>query len=100
VLVPERRECGLLGVLAPVPVTFGIDLFRLLLSSSPPSVGGESRDGKKLLASFGVPADPSPSMKRETRSLPGVSTNVEAALRLRSCASRAFDATVAAMVDI
>lgn len=84
VVVPDRRDCALVGVSAPA--TFGIDLFRFALSKSPPADCGELRDGKKLL-SFGVPADPSPSIKRDTRSLPGVSTSVEPALWLRTRAS-------------
>ena len=100
VLVPDRRECGLVGVLVPVPATLGMDLFRLIFSSSPPVVCGELRDGKKLLLSRGVPAEPSPSMKRDTRSRPGVSTNVDPALWLRTRESRWFETTVAATDDI
>ena len=83
VVVPDRRDAFRDGVLAgdAVPATFGIDLFRLARSNSVPEFCGELRDGRKLL-SFGVPADPSPSINLETKSLPGVSTNVDPALWL------------------
>ena len=77
VVVPDRRACSREGV--TVPVTSGIDLFRFAWSKSPP-VAGELRDGRKLLLSLGVPADPSPSMNLDTTSLPGVSNSVEPAL--------------------
>lgn len=98
VVVPDRRDCALVGV--SVSATFGIDLFRFALLKSPPTSCGESRDGRKLLLPLGVPAEPSPSIKRDTRSLPGVSTNVEPALWLKTRASWESDITVAAICDI
>ena len=97
VLVPERLDGVLAGFSAPA--TFGMDLLRFILSNSPPAPCGELRDGRKLLL-FGVPAEPSPSMKRETKSLPGVSTNVEPALWLNSRMLLWFATTVAAIVDV
>lgn len=95
VLVPDLR-----GVLVGVSssATFGIDLFLLRLPLPGPDACDAFREGKKLL--FGVPAEPSPSMKRDTKSLPGVSTNVDPALWLSSRGSWWFDTTVAAMADI
>lgn len=92
--MPDRRGVRV-GVSSSA--TFGIDLFLLRLPVLPGACG-PFRDGKKLL--FGVPADPSPSMKRETNSRPGVSTSVEPALWLSSRGSLWFDTKVAATVDI
>ena len=76
VLVPERRDCDLECDACSGSVMFGANLFHFCASRSPLCAFGELCDGRKLL-SFGVPADPSPSMKRETRSLPGVSARVD-----------------------
>lgn len=98
VVVPDRRAwLSRDGV--TVPATLGIDLLRFAWSKSPP-VAGELREGRKLLPSFGVPADPSPSINRDTTSLPGVSNRVEPALWLRMRASCESDTTVASIEDI
>ena len=96
VLVPDRRGVRVGGVSSSA--TFGMDLFLLRLPVLLLDACAPFRDGKKLL--FGVPADPSPSMKRETSSRPGVSASVEPALWLSSRGSCWFDTTVAATLDI